>query len=144
MKHHTIPLDTLCADVLLAAKGLATALQASPELWSAPNLQALRKAGRALTEESPLAETYTQHLDTVRRILESLLDAETTGYSRYFHGTDDLEVGQVGTVVEERILTHRGKAVDRLLHRLTHLVYLNDVLWARVSAERHLAQALGE
>lgn len=143
MRHYNMPLEQLCAQLLLAAKGLASAIETGPPLQKPADLSALRKAGAALTEESPLSETYAQHLDTARRILESAVDAETTGYSRYFDGIDDLETGQVGTIVEERILTPRGRDLDVLLQRLGHIRYLRDILWSRVTAERHLAQAFG-
>lgn len=139
MTHHNMPLAQLCAQLLMAAKGLASAIEAGPPIRQLADLSALRKAGAALTEESPLSESYVQHLDTAGRILEAAVDAETTGYSRYFDGIDDLETGQVGSIVEERILTPRGRDLDVLLQRLRHITYLRDILWSRIMAERHLA-----
>ena len=64
----------------------------------------------------------TTALPASARFLDRERDAETSIGTK-FCGSDDPEIGSVGTVHEVRILSDRGKRIDRLASKLR--VYLN-------------------
>ena len=49
---------------------------------------------------------------------------------------DDPEMGSVGTVHEVRILSDRGKRIDRLASKLRVYLNMRDICRARLQAER--------
>lgn len=95
-----------------------------------------------LSDGQPLDARDAGGLQTVLGILRRELDAEARGITREFHGVHDPEAGDVGAVIERRLLTERGEAVASLLHAFEQFMEARQVLldWLRV--ETVLARAI--
>lgn len=95
-----------------------------------------------LSDGQPLDAWDGGGLQTVLGILRRELDAETRGTAREFLGVHDPEEGDVGAVVERRVLTKRGEELASLLHGFEQFMEARQALLDRLRVENVLARAI--
>lgn len=139
----TQPLISLCSEILLEAKQCQTALENAPDVFRAGGLETVQRATQTIFEHGPFADFIEEMLHEAICALNQALEEETEGYTRFFDGIHDPDEGDIGRVVSRRVLTPRGKEIERYLSRLEALRTDCRSLAAQVFAARYVQRALG-
>lgn len=95
-----------------------------------------------LSDGQPLDARDAGGFQTVLGILRRELDAETCGTAREFLGVHDPEAGDVGAVIDRRLLTERGEELASLLHAFEQFMEARQALLDRLRVENVLARAI--
>ena len=132
----TMPLEELCARTILEGGRLARDFPATEIARDANEGAAVRRTLDRMNAETVAGEHNDGGLAALGSILNRELDAETLDRGSEFCGSDDPELGSIGTVHEVRVLSDRGKRIDRLDAKLRIYLNMRDICRARLQAER--------
>lgn len=140
MKYHDhLSLEEIWARVLLEFDVLHDAVQSNTADLSATDHKALLLALAALRQAGPLAPTSSNHIGDALSILENAVSRETLGHQNIFDGIHDPEIGAIGRVKSEPILSEKGAELDVHLRNFRTVLAMCDLLTARVDAELQIA-----
>ena len=140
MKYHDhLSLEELWARVLLGLDVLHDAVQCNAAALSATDHNALSLALAALRQAGPLAATSANHIGDALSILEDAVSRETLGHRNIFDGIHDPEIGAIGRVKSEPILSEKGAELDGHLRNFRMVLAMRELLAARVDAELQIA-----
>ena len=132
----TMPLEELCARTILEGGRFARDFPATEIARDAHECGAIRRTLDRMNADTVAGEHNDGGLAGLGAILDRERDAETLDQGTEFCGSHDPEMGSVGTVHEVRILSDRGKRIDRLASKLRVYLNMRDICRARLQAER--------
>jgi len=142
-KFYTMALEELCAEIIVELQDLAAELRGADIASTAAKRNDLMRYLALVDVEGLFRNSVGASLPDIIGLLEVERDLETLGTRSVFDGWEDPEVGAVGSIREERILTDRGMMLSGYLERLGVLTGKNRILMARVEAERVINRKLG-
>jgi hypothetical protein len=142
-KFYTMALEELCAEIIVELQDLAAELRGADIASTTTKRNDLMRYLALVDAEGIFRNSVGASLPDIIGLLEVERDLETLGTRSVFDGWEDPEVGAVGTIREERILTDRGMMLSGYLERLGVLTGKNRILMARVEAERVINRKLG-
>jgi hypothetical protein len=142
-KFYTMALEELCAEIIVELQDLAAELRGADIALTTTKRNDLMRYLALVDVEGIFRNSVGASLPDIIGLLEVERDLETLGTRSVFDGWEDPEVGAVGTIREERILTDRGMMLSGYVERLGVLTGKNRILMARVEAERVINRKLG-
>ncbi len=131
-----MPAEEICARTILEGSRFATEFPAADIAKDSHEAAAIRRTLERMTAETVVGEHNDGGLAALGEILARELDAETLDRGSEFCGSHDPEVGSIGTVHEVRVLSDRGKRIDRLDSKLRVYLNMREICRARLQAER--------
>ncbi len=134
--YNEIAIEDICTKVLMERDNLILLSQNADIVNSAADANHVARAFAHIDGHALVGCEATHHLDLIVKVAERRLEEETLEIRPAFDGYNDPEYGAIGSVYEERILTAKGEEVQVFYERLLGLCYLQQVLCARVEAER--------
>lgn len=134
--YNEIALEEICTKVLMEKDVLAALSKKTDVINTAADASQVARSFALIDGHAILGCEATRHLDLIVKVAERRLEEETLEIRPVFEGYNDPEFGAIGSVYEERILTAEGGEVQAFYERLLGLCYLQQVLSARVEAER--------
>lgn len=138
-QHQDFSVVELWAEFLLGLQFLSDELDQSSEAWPAEEFSEVEKMLSDLRTGGPFCDIAGGTIALLQSAFEEALDTQTLGYQNRFDGIHDPDVGDVGSIVEERILTPQGARVQSNLDRFQALLRMRSLLAARLDADQQMA-----
>lgn len=136
-KHYLeMPLEDLCASILFELAAASEGLPSAEIAGSAHDRAVMARWAARVRGDGGLKPGVAATIAPILALLQSGMEAETTGYRNVFEGHPEAEDGPVGTVSRTRVLTERGHRIQAWRNRLRRLMHMLQVAEARLSAER--------
>jgi hypothetical protein len=134
--YNEIALEEICTNFLLEKDSLAAQSKDPTVIATATDASQVARSFALLDGLTILGCEATHHLHVIVEVTKRRLEEETLEIRSVFEGYNDPEIGAVGSIYEERVMTPSGKMVELFYARLLQLCYLQKVLSARIEAER--------
>lgn len=137
-QYQDLSIVELWAEFLLGLQFLSEDFDKTSESWPAAELSELQELLSELREGGPFGDRADERMARCRDALEESIERQTLGLHRIFDGVHDPDLGDVGRVIEERILTPLGEAMRAHLEEFRKLAAMRGLLAARIDADRQL------
>jgi len=134
--YNEIALEEICTKVLMEKDYLAALSKNTDIINTAADASQVARSFALIDGHAIAGCKATHHLDVIIKVAERRLTEETLETRPVFDGYNDPDFGAVGSIYEERVLTAAGEHVEAFYEQLLQLCYLQQVLSARIEAER--------